>query len=151
MRRLPALLLLLCLPPLALLPPGAALAEPPVYQVGGIALGGTDVVSYFEEKGPERGSAAFVSTYQGATWHFASAANRDRFAADPAAFAPQYGGWCAFAAAKGAKAPTVPEAWTLVDGRLYLNYSTQVMRAWRSDPPGFIAAADAAWPDLRER
>lgn len=145
MTRLFTLLLLL------LLPLQAARAEPPVFQVEGIALGGTDPVSYFDGPQPLPGLPQHAFAYEGATWHFATAENRERFAADPAAYAPQYGGWCAFAAAKGAKAPTVPEAWTLVDGRLYLNYSTQVMRAWRSDPAGFIAAADAAWPALREK
>lgn len=141
------LLLLLVL----LLCPLAAHAEPPIYQVQGVALGGTDPVSYFDEGSPLAGVREYAFDYGGATWHFASAENRARFAADPAAYVPQYGGWCAFAAAKGAKAPTVPEAWTLVDGKLYLNYSMQVMSAWRADAPGFIAAADANWPTLREK
>ena len=86
--------------------------------------------------------------WRGATWHFASDANRALFEADPLAFAPQYGGWCAWAVAEGYTASTVPDAWSIVDGRLYLNFSRSVQRRWERDIPGNIARADANWPGV---
>ena len=71
-----------------------------------------------------------------------------RSAADPEAFAPQYGGYCAFAASNNYIAPTDPEAWSIYEGKLYLNFSTSVRRRWERDIPGHIAAANANWPDV---
>ena len=79
---------------------------------------------------------------------FASAANRDLFDADPTAYAPQYGGYCAWAAAEGYVASTVPEAWTIHDGRLYLNFSRRMQRRWERDIPGNIARGNANWPAI---
>ncbi|NNF24928.1 MAG: YHS domain protein, partial [Rhodobacteraceae bacterium] len=73
------------------------------------------------------------------------------FDADPAAFAPQYGGYCAYAVSKGATATTDPDAWTVHDGRLYLNFSTTVRSIWQEDIPGNIARADANWPGVLDR
>ena len=137
------LLLSLAALPLA----GAAGAQ--VFATRGLALGGSDPVAYFTEGRPRRGRADFTHAWGGQTWHFASAAHRDAFAADPARHAPQYGGWCAWAAAEGYLAPTVPDAWRIVDGRLYLNASARIQRRWERDIAGFIARADANWPALR--
>lgn len=126
---------------------GAARAQ--VYSYEGVALGGTDPVAYFTEGKPVEGSSEFAADYAGATWHFASAENRDLFLAEPEAYAPQYGGYCAYAAAQGAKAKTVPEAWTIHDGKLYLNFSLGVRDRWEEDIPGYVAAADKHWPDLK--
>lgn len=126
---------------------GAVRAE--VYSSDGIALGGTDPVAYFAEGKPVQGSSEYSFDYDGATWHFASAANRDAFAADPGSYAPQYGGYCAFAAAQNALVSTVPEAWKIADGKLYLNYSKDVQNRWEEDIPGYIAKADANWPNLK--
>jgi hypothetical protein len=82
------------------------------------------------------------------TWRFASAAHRDRFAADPAAFAPRFGGFCAFGVAQGYKVDIDPEAWQIVAGTLYLNYSRGVHRRWARDIPGHLALAEAKWPGL---
>lgn len=94
----------------------------PVYANDGIAVEGSDVVSYFTQGAPLKGLAEFFYIWNGTTWHFANATNRDTFAADPAAYAPQYGGYCAWAVSEGYIAPTVPEAWRIVDGKLYLNF-----------------------------
>ena len=118
------------------------------YAEGGIAVDGTDVVAYFTEGQPVRGTVAHAIAWKGATWHFASAANLETFMADPKAYAPQYGGYCAWAVAQGYTATTVPEAWRIVDGKLYLNYSRRIQRRWEQDIPGNIAAADANWPDV---
>ena len=84
----------------------------------------------------------------GAAWRFANAANRDAFAADPEAYAPQFGGYCAWAVSEGYTASTVPEAWRIVDGKLYLNYSRRIQSRWERDIPGNIARGTANWPDL---
>lgn len=115
----------------------------------GLALQGYDPVAYFTEGKPVRGKAEFAARHDGATYRFASAANRDAFAAAPAKYAPQYGGYCAFGMASGYKAPIEPDAWTVVDGKLYLNYNRSVRSRWSSDVPGHIRKADAHWPKLR--
>lgn len=117
----------------------------------GLALKGYDPVAYFTENKPVKGRSEFTAQHDGATYRFASAANRDAFAATPGKYAPQYGGYCAFGAAGGYKAPIEPDAWTVVDGKLYLNYSQSVRRQWAGDIPGFVRKADANWPHLRSR
>ena len=84
----------------------------------------------------------------GATWSFASAENRATFAADPEKFAPRYGGYCAWAVSQGYTASIDPDAWRIVDGALYLNYSLAVREEWERDIPGHIASADVNWPRL---
>lgn len=134
---------------LALALPAPALAIDPVNQnLFGTAVEGIDVVAYFEEGRPVKGSADFEHQWKGARWRFASAAHRDRFAADPERFAPAYGGYCAYAVAHGGTADIDPEAWKIVDGRLYLNLNARVKALWEEDVPGFIARADANWPRL---
>lgn len=121
-----------------------------VFAEGGLALRGYDPVAYFTEGAPRRGLEAYSTHWQGAEWRFASAAHRAAFVADPAAHAPQYGGYCAWAVAEGYLAPVDPEAWAIVDGRLYLNFNARIQRRWARDIPGFIARADANWPGLGE-
>ena len=128
-----------------------ALAMPRVRAVnnaGGVALRGHDTVAWFTEGRPRRGQAAFQADHAGVAWHFASAANLARFEADPAAFAPAFGGYCAFGVARGYKVDIDPEAWHIEAGVLYLNYDRGVQRQWRRDIPGHIARAAANWPRL---
>lgn len=103
------------------LPFAAGFAADEHYVKDGAAIGGYDVVAYHTVGQPTQGSSQFKAEYQGATWHFASAANRDLFAANPSKYAPAYGGWCAAGASKGKKVVTKPEFWKVVDGQLYLN------------------------------
>ena len=117
----------------------------------GLALQGYDPVAYFTESKPVRGKAEFTAQHGGATYRFASAANRDAFAAAPAKYAPQYGGYCAFGLAGGYKAPIEPDAWTVVDGKLYLNYNQSVRSRWSSDVPGYVRKADANWPAIQKK
>ncbi|QFS81951.1 hypothetical protein FIU97_04100 [Roseivivax sp. THAF40] len=119
-----------------------------VYTEGGIAIDGTDPVAYFTEGRPVAGAADITHDWRGATWRFAGVENRDAFAADPEAYAPQYGGYCAWAVAEGYTAATVPEAWRIEDGKLYLNYSQRIQKRWERDVPGNITRADANWPEL---
>ncbi|MEM7527077.1 MAG: YHS domain-containing (seleno)protein [Pseudomonadota bacterium] len=124
-------------------------AEDPVYQsLFGTAIDGTDPVAYFTEGRPVDGSSDFKHEYNGATWLFASAENRDLFAANPEKYAPQYGGYCAWAVSQGYTASTDPENWAIVDGKLYLNYNADVQTRWNKDIPGHIASADKNWPKV---
>ena len=131
--------------------PGVALAIDPVYSsFWGLAIRGTDPVAYFTEGRPVEGVAEHSFEYLGATWRFASAENKAAFEADPERYAPQYGGYCAWAVSQGYTASIDPEAWSIVEGRLYLNYSKEVMKTWLADRDGHIARADASWPGLRD-
>ncbi len=123
-------------------------AQPEVFAEGGAAINGYDPVAYFELKGPVKGTSEFSLSWNGATWHFASAANRDLFEADPEAHAPQYGGYCAYAVSRGYTASTDPDAWSVHDGKLYLNYNRLVRALWSRDIPGNIANGDANWPGV---
>lgn len=124
-------------------------APGPVFVDDGHAIAGYDPVAYFTEGRPVQGDARFEAEWNEATWRFASAENRDRFLAEPEAYAPQYGGYCAWAvAAKGELYAIDPHAWNIVDGRLYLNYSAEIQRRWEQDVPGFIERADRRWPEI---
>ena len=107
----------LALFPLAVGQPARA-ETAPVFQRDGLALGGTDPESYFIQGAPQPGNPAHALEWNGATWHFANAENMQAFAESPQSYAPQFGGYCAYGAARGYAAPTVPEAWSIVDGKL---------------------------------
>ena len=115
-----------------------------------VALKGYDPVAYFQQGMAVKGSAQFVHQWMGATWHFASQQSRDTFAANPQQFAPQYGGYCSWAVSRGYTADIDPEAWKVVDGKLYLNYSKGVQKKWETDIPGNISKADGNWPGLHK-
>ena len=117
----------------------------------GLALKGYDPVAYFADGKPVRGKPEFSASHEGATYRFASAANRSAFLAAPARYAPQYGGYCAYGMASGYKAPIEPDAWTIVEGKLYLNYSQSVRSRWSADIPGYIRKAEANWPTVRSK
>ena len=122
-----------------------------VYKVdSGLAIRGYDPVAYFTQQKAVRGSEQFVYSWMGATWRFASVQDRDQFAANPTQYAPQYGGYCSYAVSKGHTASIDPEAWRIVDGRLYLNYSKGVQKNWEQDVPGNILKADRNWPGLHK-
>ncbi len=114
----------------------------------GTALKGYDAVAYHTAAKPVEGSRRISYGWRGATWHFASAGNRDLFAADPERYAPAYGGYCAYGMAQGAKVDIDPNAWSIVDGKLYLNVNKQVQRIWTKDVPGYIARANGHWRKL---
>lgn len=126
----------------------AAAGEPPVYATGGIAINGYDPVAYFTEEQPVKGSPEFTSDWDGATVQFASAENKAMFDSDPEKYAPKYGGYCAYAVSKGYTATTDPGAWSIYEGRLYLNYSKSVRALWAVRKRAHVEAADANWPDV---
>lgn len=117
----------------------------------GIAIKGYDPVAYFTDNKPVKGTDAYSFTYEGVTYEFASAAHRDLFASAPEKYAPQFGGFCAYGAATGHKAAIDPTAFTIVDGKLYLNYSGKVRDAWQKDEAGYISKATAAWPTVSQQ
>ena len=131
--------------------PAALTQKPPVFSDRHGAIRGHDPVAYFDRKGPVKGSKQFSHPWRGATWYFAGAENRDKFAAEPERYAPQYGGYCAYAVAQGYTADIDPSAWSIVDGKLYLNYSLRVRERWNKDIPGYISKADASWPAVLQR
>ncbi|PSB15456.1 YHS domain-containing protein [filamentous cyanobacterium CCP1] len=119
------------------------------YSDNGFAIRGTDPVAYFQQGQPVQGSEAFSYEWGNATWLFSSAENRDLFASDPERYAPEYGGFCAWAVSQGYTAPIDPNAWKIVGDRLYLNATTGVQRRWERDIPGNIAKADQNWPGIQ--
>lgn len=125
-----------------------ASAKEPVFQSDGLAIRGYDPVAYFTMSKPTKGEPTISSDFGGAQWAFASAENKALFDADPEKYAPKYGGYCAYAVSKGATAPTDPAAWTIHEGRLYLNFSTDVRSVWKQDIPGNVAKADKNWPEV---
>lgn len=117
----------------------------------GIALHGYDAVAYFTAGAPTQGNARFSATYEGALYYFASAENQRRFKANPAAYAPQYGGFCAMGIALEKKLDGDPKVWKIVDGKLYLNVNADVSVAWQRDIPGNLAKANELWPEIKGR
>ena len=113
------------------------------------AIDGYDPVAFFLEGKPVKGETRFSHEWHGATWHFASQENLDAFKADEEKYSPQYGGYCAYGTAQGHKAPTQPDAWALVDGKLYFNYNKDVQVKWIGNQKEFIETADKKWPDVK--
>jgi YHS domain-containing protein len=118
------------------------------FEKDGAAIRGHDPVAYFKVGKPVRGSAEHRFEHKGSTFHFASKANRDAFAAAPERYAPQYGGYCAFGMSRGYKAAIDPAAFTVREGKLYLNYNRDVQKQWSADIPGHVTKADRNWPTV---
>ena len=127
-----------------------ASAQSPVNVLAGgrVAIHGYDPVAYFVDGGPRKGRADLAVERGGARWLFASEANRERFRAEPEKYLPAYGGYCAYGVAQGYLVKVDPEAWSVVNGRLYLNYDLSIREAWRKDVPGYVQKADGNWPRL---
>ena len=130
------------------LPTLARAAEPEIFQYDGVAINGTDPVNYFTKSAPDSVFNAHSVTWKGASWQFDSEENAAKFKASPEAFAPAFGGYCSYAASLGYLAPTVPEAWTIYEDKLYLNASLRARELWLQDIPGNIAKGLANWPAI---
>lgn len=122
-----------------------SMAATPLYTTENGAIDGYDPVSYFVNGRAERGSADITAQWNGVVWRFVSHANRDIFAENPEKFAPQYGGYCALGMAHGGAVPTNPEAWTIHEGKLYLNMIEEVTITWRYNPDRLIERANLKW------
>lgn len=139
---------------LSLLAVSAAQAGEQYIDETGFAVSGYDPVAFFElEQAPvgERqppavpGKADITAEYNGATWAFASEANREKFLADPEKYAPAFDGHCAYGIVQGGKVPGNPNLWRIVDGKLYLNITPTVVGFWESDIPGNLSKAEDNW------
>jgi YHS domain-containing protein len=144
MRILFALLFALGVPALASASPAPSVSA----TEQGVAIGGYDPVGYFTEGRPVAGSTEFTLRWNGATWRFASAESRARFEANPEAYAPAFGGYCAWAISQNYIAPGDPLVWRIVDGRLYLNFNQRAKMLWEADLAGAIARGHANWPGV---
>lgn len=126
---------------------GSALAGD-FFEKDGVALRGYDPVAYFTTGMPVKGAAAHRYEYKGSTFYFATSANERSFIRNPGKYVPQFGGFCAFGAANGYKVSTQPDAFAVVDGKLYLNHDIKVLGRWKEDVPGNIAKAEKNWPEV---
>lgn len=141
---------------------GVQAASPPINDWGkgggffsdpprtGVAIRGYDTVAYFTQQAPVEGKPELVHEWMGAKWQFSSQENLELFMADPEKYAPQYGGYCAYGLTRGNLVKIDPEAWAVVDDKLYLNYSNGVQKTWRKDTQKYIRIADEAFPKLLE-
>ncbi len=136
---------------------GSALAFDPAstapvnVDAAGVTLKGYDPVAYFTEGTPTPGDPSFTAEHDGATYRFATAANRDAFVADPAAYVPAYGGFCAMAMSLGYKVDIDPNAWKIVDNRLYVQANERAKWVWETDAAGNIAKANGFWPKVMDK
>ncbi len=117
-------------------------------RLNGVAIRGYDPVAYFTEQKPVEGNPELSLDWNGAIWRFVSAENRDRFVAEPTKYAPQFGGYCAWAVAHGYVYDADPEVWRISEGKLYLNFDQEVQAKWSQDIPGWVAHAEENWPKL---
>ena len=118
------------------------------FEPDGVALRGYDPVSYFTEGKPQQGLPAHSYMYKGSKFQFASADNQQLFVDNPDKYAPQFGGFCSYGTAQGYKVSTQPDAFSVVDGKLYLNYNREVVKIWQQDVPGNISKAEENWPEV---
>lgn len=129
---------------------GAVAAKPPAAPIdadtAGLAARGYDVTAYFTAGKPVLGSSKHQLQHNGALFRFASAEALAKFKADPAAYSPRFGGYCAWAVSQGYVAPGDPQQWAIVDGRLYLNFNARAKALWDSDRPAAIIRGNANWP-----
>ncbi len=115
------------------------------------AVGGYDTVAYFTEGKPTKGKSEFKLDYMGAQWFFANQENLDKFKDDPDRYAPQYGGYCAYAIAINDITKGDPKQWHIEDDKLYLNINAKIKNKWLGDVPGYIESAEKYWPGILKR
>jgi YHS domain-containing protein len=152
-RRTKLSILLLSLGALTAPAGGASAREPEVYTglFSSLGAGGYDVVAYFTQGRPVEGKASFATSYEGATWRFVSQQDLALFQKNPSAYAPQYGGYCAWAVSQDSTASGDPNVWRIVNGRLYLNYDADVQARWNAGTARFISDADRNWPSVLDK
>ncbi|MEP6726856.1 MAG: YHS domain-containing (seleno)protein [Bacteroidota bacterium] len=125
----------------------------PVFVADGAAIHGYDAVAYFTDSKPVKGDSLLSYSWNGVNWRFATEQNKEAFKANPDKYAPQYGGYCAYGASdgEGHKAPSDPEAWKVVEGKLYFNYNKSVQQMWFKRQDELIKTADKNWPSLKDK
>lgn len=117
----------------------------------GLAMQGYDPVAYFTEGQATKGNYKITALHNEALYRFASEENKEAFEANPEAYLPAYGGYCAFGAAMGFKFDGDPTYWRIVDNKLYLNLSKDIQQRWEGDIPGFIEKASVNWETIADK
>jgi len=123
----------------------------PIFSTNEGAIKGYDAVAYFTEGAPVKGNQKYSCEWMDATWFFSSKENQVLFESDPFKYAPQFGGYCAYGIAMGSYAKIEPEAWKIVDGKLYLNYNSDIQQEWEANQQNFIAQAESNWENMKKR
>lgn len=122
----------------------------PVFATEAGAIQGFDPVAYFTQADAIKGSPDISYQHQGETWYFVSEEHRELFMTDPEKYTPQFGGYCAYGMSRGYKAQTEPQAWSIVDGKLYLNYNLEVRDIWNQDRAAYLEKAIQNWPTVKD-
>jgi YHS domain-containing protein len=122
-----------------------------IFSTDGRAIRGYDVVAFFKDSTAVKGSENFSYQWKETTWLFANEENKNAFIANPSMYEPQYGGYCAYGAASGYKAPTETNTWTLLNGKLYFNYNNKVKGLWNKDQPALIQKANDQWIIIKDK
>lgn len=117
----------------------------------GAALRGYDAVAYFAVDNAVKGDPKYEYVWNGAKWFFSSEENMKKFQASPEVYAPEFGGYCSYAVSEGYTADGDPEAWKIVDGKLYLNYNKQVKEKWEQDQDERIEKGKKNWQGFKEK
>jgi YHS domain-containing protein len=125
--------------------------QPEIFTGSSTAINGYDPVAYFTDQKPVKGNPEFTYQWKDANWIFSSQQNLQLFEKDPEKYAPQYGGYCAYGCSKGKKVTTDPNAWTIVDGKLYLNHNAEVKELWMKEQKERIEMADKQWPGIKDK
>lgn len=125
-------------------------AQQSIFSANGKAAHGWDVVSLITHEEAVQGKQEYQCTWSNAQWFFISAENRDIFLKSPDKYAPRYGGFCAYGASRGYKAPTEADTWTIVEGKLYFNFNLKVRMEWNKDKQNYIQKADNNWLKLNQ-
>ena len=128
----------------------ASAQKSPVYVTNDGAIKGYDPVAYFKKGEPVKGSESFSFEWTGVKWLFSSQENLEAFKAGPEQYAPQFGGYCAYAVGNGYTYKSDPKAWKIVDGKLYLNYNKGIQKKWEANQAEFIKKAEKNWPKVIE-
>ncbi len=123
----------------------------PVYAPNGTALGGYDPVAFFTQSKPVKGSSSYSYSWEGVNWLFADQTDLESFKKSPINYAPQYGGYCAYGASQGHKAPTQADTWTIVDNKLFFNYNGKVKEMWLKNQSALIDSANVKWPLIMDK
>ena len=128
-------------------------AQSPIYTslFSSLALKGYDTVAYFTQNKAVEGVSKYQTKYKGATWYFASEENLQAFTKEPTKYAPQYGGYCAYAMATGDFVSAQPKNWTIYNGLLYVNYSDDVQKTWEAKKDDYMANANKQWEKLEPK
>jgi YHS domain-containing protein len=118
------------------------------FEQDGMAIAGYDPIVYFTDMKATHGIKEISAEYKGSVFLFTSAENRDKFLSSPELYVPQFNGFCAYGVAGGYKAKIDPLAFSVIGGKLYLNYNTEVQSKWTKDVNHYISKAENEWSEV---